>query len=357
MSKNIVICCDGTWSTPDHRDRGQISPTNVVHMRNAIASYTSDGREQVIYYHRGLGTTPMQYLLGGAFSVGITEHIKNIYGFLVDNYQEGDKIFFFGFSRGAYTVRSVAGLIHNSGLLYKQHGARLKESYDLYRRRDPASKPSGEEAKQFRQNYSREGVKIKFMGVWDTVGSLGIPIGTVLPYLTRHYYQFHDVKLSKGIEHAYQAIAIDEQRKNFEPTLWEKQEDTHGQTLEQVWFAGTHSNVGGGYQDSGLSNIAFLWLKEKAEACGLAFDPVYIRNNICEDLNQNICGELRDSKTGLFSFLGSSNRPIGVQKNGYEQVHTSAILRYEATNLSPAYRPENLEKWLSPTGLAAVVGR
>jgi uncharacterized protein (DUF2235 family) len=236
--------------------------------------------------------------------------------------------------------------MRNSGLLYKKHASRFKEAYDLYRRRDDASKPSGEEAKQFRQNYSREEFPIKFMGVWDTVGSLGIPIGTVLPYLTRHYYQFHDVQLSRIVENAYHAIAIDERRKHFKPTLWEKQEDAHHQTLEQAWFAGTHSNVGGGYQDSGLSDIAFIWLKEKAETCGLAFNQEYITNNIGEDLNKNISGELRDSRTSIFRWLGELIRPIGTQKNGYEDVHASAILRYEANNISPAYRPDNLTQWL-----------
>src|SRR5262245_766252 len=144
MSKHIIICCDGTWNTPNNRDRGEISPTNVVRMSKAISPRTPDGTEQLVCYYPGVGTMWSNRLLGGAFGVGITKNIQQAYCELVDNYDEGDKIFFFGFSRGAYTVRSIAGLINNSGLLY--NADRFNDAYKLYRRRDKASKPNQTEA-------------------------------------------------------------------------------------------------------------------------------------------------------------------------------------------------------------------
>lgn len=357
MSKHIIICCDGTWSNRDHKDRGKVSPSNVVHMARAIAPIAPDGTHQVVYYHPGVGTYWGQQLIGGAFGIGITQNIEDVYCFLVDNYHEGDKIFLFGFSRGAYTARSIAGLMRNCGILYKRHAARFKEAYDLYRRRDEASKPNGEEAKQFRKDYSREEFTIKFLGVWDTVGSLGIPFGPLLRHLTKRYHEFHDVTLSRIVENAYHAMAIDERRKHFEPTLWEKQPDAENQILEQVWFAGTHSNVGGGYVDRGLSDIAFIWMKEKAEACGLAFAQEYITDNICVKLDKNIRGELRNSKTGIFRLLGDYIRPIGAQTNGFELVHASVKRRYEDSKISPAYRPENLTGLFYPHELVVPTGR
>ena len=342
--KRLVVCCDGTWNTPDQKEEGQVCPTNVVKIASALLPMGPENIPQVVYYHSGVGTsmgTDLSHWMGGAFGVGLSEIIQSAYHFLVNNYVEGDELYFFGFSRGAYTARSLAGFIRNCGLLQKIHVEKIPDAYGLYRRGDGAAEPEGEEAQTFRRNFSHD-VHIKFIGVWDTVGALGIP-DHILKHLTDDLWQFHDVKLSRRVEHAYHALAIDERRQDFHPTLWEQQPDAGNQKLEQVWFAGVHCNVGGGYLDSGLSDIAFLWMKEKAEACGLAFDPEYMNTKLKPDAT----GVLRDSRTGLFHLRPEFLRPIGHGQNTQEFVHRSAVDRLQNTGLKPVYQSKNLKSFLS----------
>ncbi|MDZ7291495.1 MAG: DUF2235 domain-containing protein [candidate division KSB1 bacterium] len=337
MPKRIVVCSDGTWNTPDQRDGKVFCPTNVVKMARAIAPLARDGWAQVVFYDEGVGTHwGLDRLTGGAFGVGLSKNIKDAYLFLINNYIDGDEIYLFGFSRGAYTVRSTAGLIRKCGLLKKIHADKVPEAYKLYRQRDAT--PDTEAAILFRQNFSRE-IRIKFIGVWDTVGALGIPLRG-LRFLTRRRYQFHDVRLSRSVDYAYHAVAIDERRKPFKPTLWETA-NAPGQTVEQVWFAGVHSNIGGGYRDTGLSDLAFLWIKEKAEAAGLTFDQEYIDTVFHPDP----FGVMRNSKKGLYLLTGNYLRPIDAGTNSNESVHASAITRYH--NYSPPYKPPNLTDYLN----------
>ncbi len=197
-----------------------------------------------------------------------------MYVFIMLNYEPGDNIFLFGFSRGAYTARSVAGLIRNSGLLKQQYLYLVDKAYDFYRDKNDYTSPDSDLMRSFRKEYAtEENTPIHFIGVWDTVGSLGIPLPWYKLVNTKKY-KFHDVKLSSYIKNAYHALAIDEKRKLFEPTLWTKANSVlankkHEQQLEQRWFSRVHSNVGGGYKDSGLNNIALQWLFDKAEAAGL----------------------------------------------------------------------------------------
>jgi uncharacterized protein (DUF2235 family) len=170
--------------------------------------------------------------------------------------------------------------------------------------------------------------------VWDTVGALGIP--GIFNFVGKDLYQFHDVKLSRIIENAYHALAIDERRQPFQPALWEQNEDAVGQTLEQVWFAGVHSNVGGGYSECGLSDIAFDWMARKAQACDLALDQDYIKQHI----DPKYTGELRNSMTLLYRVFGRGDRAIGTKPEYKEKVHKSAIDRMKSANLK--YGPQNL---------------
>jgi hypothetical protein len=153
------------------------------------------------------------------------------------------------------------------------------------------------------------------------------------------------VRLSTFVDNAYHAVAIDERRPQFTPTLWEQQPDAQGQRMEQVWFAGVHTNVGGGYQDSGLSDLTFLWMKDKAEACGLAFDQGYLARTLAP----NPLGELRDSKIGFYEKFPDAVRPIGEKPTGNEAVHSSAAVRMEQAS-NPAYRPPNLVRYLQRGG-------
>jgi uncharacterized protein (DUF2235 family) len=342
--KRLVVCCDGTWDTPDHTENGRACPSNVTKLALAVAPQDAHGVAQRVFYGKGVGTGRHDRWLGGAFGWGLSRHILDAYRFLIEEYEPDDQLFLFGFSRGAYTVRSLAGLIRNSGLLRVAWSVKLSAAYNLYRRRDDASHPTGIEAQLFRRSYAYE-PHVYFIGVWDTVGSLGIPV--LFPWLAfiNRRWQFHDVKLSSYVDHAFHALAIDEQRQAFVPTLWEQQDHAVEQQMEQVWFAGVHSNVGGGYADAGLSDLALLWIAQKAAACGLVFDREYLGDN----LHPNALGVLRDSHTGIFGLLAAMERPLGVGLHANEAAHASALERAEQT----AYYPPNLVDYLARGGTVA----
>jgi len=343
MNKRIIICSDGTWNTPDQKQGDKYNPTNVVKTARAIAPVGKDGIPQVVFYDWGIGADQwgLDRLTGGAFGTGLDKNIEDAYRFLMHNYKEGDEIFLFGFSRGAYTVRSLVGLIRNSGLLKKIFADKFEEAYNLYRNDE---KPDSPKIQKFRKKYSQE-VEIKFIGVWDTVGARGIPIYG-LKWLRKRFksigwvkrrYEFHDVELSRIVKNAFHALAIDEKRKPFTPTLW-KNKPKEGQKIEQVWFCGVHGDVGGGYVDCRLGDITFMWMKEKAEECRLAFEEEYIKKVIHPDIR----GKLHNSFKGVLKLLGSYIRPIG--KYSTEFLHPSVIERYE--NHKPPYKPENLVEYL-----------
>lgn len=347
MFKRIVICCDGTWNTPDEVDvNGEPISTNVTRLAFAVRDRDRNGIEQRTFYGRGVGTGRFDHLLGGAFGVGLSQRILEAYVFLLENYEPGDELFITGFSRGAYTARSLAGFIRNSGVLQRRYAHRLNAAFELYRDRTPSSHPRSREATLFRRTYSFE-TNIRFIGVWDTVGSLGIPELPV-PTVISDYWKFHDVTLSTHVDFAYQALAIDERRRPFKPTLWEQAEDApSSQVLQQVWFTGSHSDVGGGYAEAALSDIALLWLMQKAEACGLALDPGAVPSGIHPD----VCGPWHKSMTRLYAMLGEHIRRLGqhrVDQNG-KPIKTNEFLSSSAKErwtLDPAYRPVNLGDYL-----------
>jgi uncharacterized protein (DUF2235 family) len=261
--RNLVICSDGTWNSPE-----QGGASNVLQIARAIKP-EAGGLEQVVFYDWGIGTDRKK-IAGGISGLGIDKNIMDCYRFLVHNYHQGDRLYFFGFSRGAYTVRSLAGFIRNCGLLRREHAHRIPQAFLLYRKRSKASGPNEPLAVRFRQDYAVADITaIEFVGVWDTVGALGIPVpfwGT----LGEREFLFHDTEPSKIVQHARHALSIDENREDFEPTLWS---DKPGLDLKQVWFAGVHSDIGGGYDEHGLSDCAGQWMISEAAACGLHFEP------------------------------------------------------------------------------------
>jgi len=335
MTKRLVVCCDGTWNMPD-----QPSPSNVTKVALALERLDPAGVEQRVYYDKGVGTGRFDRIRGGAFGWGISKNIWEAYRFLVANYQPGDELFFFGFSRGAYTVRSAVGFIRNSGLLKPEFADKLEDAYQLYRRRDDASHPDAVESELFRKSFAHE-VRVKFMGVWDTVGSLGIPFGPLR--ILNYPWRFHDVQLSRSVHFAYQALAIDERRRPFKPSIWEQHRDAKGQVLEQVWFAGVHSNVGGSYPDTGLSDIPLLWMVNKAAHCGLAFD----HTRLMAMVKPNALGKIIDSQTWYYKMLGGDYiRPMGTIAS--ESVASTA---QDRTKDPPSnYRPKNLLQYLTGGG-------
>jgi len=292
--KTIFICTDGTWSTILTSDRRGFSPTNVTKMARILKTT----KDQLVYYDRGVGTGGFfDRILGGAGGHGLFKNVKQAYRFLVENYREGDRICIFGFSRGAYTARSLAGLVTAVGILRKKYLADIDSAFRLYRK----PRKFGNILNDYRQNFCYPDNAVLFVGVWDTVGTLGIPVSG-LRLLTAWRYKFHNTRLSPYVLNAYHAIALDEKRIPFRPTLWLAENLSKNQKVEQRWFPGTHSNIGGGYQDAGLSDTAFMWMLEKLKDTlhragqPLAVDNKYIRRHIHPDA----CAELRDSCTGLF---------------------------------------------------------
>jgi uncharacterized protein (DUF2235 family) len=344
MAKRLVLCCDGTWNTADQK-----CPTNVTKMALGVAERGDDGLEQCVYYHSGVGTSRRERISGGAFGVGLSRNVQDTYRFVVENYEPGDELFFFGFSRGAFTARSAVGLVRNSGILRPRYADRVPQAYALYR--DRRTHPRGTDAQLFRRSYSYE-TRIRFVGVWDTVGALGIPLsgGGAVDAANRRW-QFHDTDLSTSVDAAFQALAIDEKRRPFEPTLWQQQPDAVGQRLEQVWFAGVHSDVGGGYPEGALADVALMWMVSRAESCGLtfrdqAFPPVAPPGTTAETIvvNPDARGQLHESRTGMYRLTPALHRPIGGKERGHEYVASSAVLRRDD---DATYAPERLVEYLA----------
>lgn len=341
--KRIITCSDGTWNKPGVEDGGKIVETNVQKIFEAICKRVSPpggpGIHQIKYYDEGVGAegTAWSKAIDGATGKGIDDNIKDIYKFIVWNYEPGDELFLFGFSRGAYTARSLAGLIRNCGILKNNDLTLINQAYDIYRdRNDPAKNPNGEEAMAFKAKYCFAEKQIKFVGVWDTVGALGIPVHS-FQFFNKEKYAFHDTTLSGLVDNAYHALAVDERRSNFEPTLWKQNPKNDWQTLEQVWFTGVHSNIGGGYSDTGLGDITLKWMVEKAKLHGLGFDEDYLLNNV----KPNPLGTLYDSRKGIFKFTPDYVRPVLKTQYADEQISNTVFERME--NIASDYHPENIE--------------
>lgn len=336
MGKRLIICCDGTWNTPDQKDKGVPSPSNVVKMAAAVSPTGKDGKTQVVFYDQGVGTGNwMDKLAGGLTGKGLTKNVEDAYRFLCYNYEPDDEIYCFGFSRGAYTARSVGGLIRKCGVVKKTHQDKISTAIRIYRKKDKT--PDTNQAKTFRSNYSHQ-AKIKLIGVWDTVGALGVPIGAIRKYFIKPPV-FHNVNLSRSVDHAYHALAIDEQRKHFKPSIWETKKSAN-QKVEQIWFAGVHTNIGGGYKNTGLSDLALKWMADKAVETGLTLDKAYLE----KILHPKYDGVPRKSRKGLYRLIDTYNRPIGKAPNGEESVHESALLRLRQK--IKGYAPKNLIEYL-----------
>lgn len=278
MAKNIALCFDGTWNDPD-------SNTNVIKMHRSIigedrtpkpvgGAVAPRDESSIKWYDKGVGTKFLNKFRGGLAGNGLAKNILQGYKFIVDNYEQDDRIYLFGFSRGAYTARSLAGLIRNIGILHKssapavelENNPVLMNAFRIYQRRDAG--PKSEEAEFFRNRYSMDNVSIHFLGVWDTVGAMGLPSNNLDRVDPR--YGFHDTNLSSRVKNAFHALALDETRPEFIPSLWTSNPDV-GQRVEQVWFVGVHSEVGGGMKPS-LTDSPLRWMQEKAEECGLGID-------------------------------------------------------------------------------------
>lgn len=339
--KRLIVLCDGTWQTAE-----QEYPTNVAHFYNALPKRDRDGVLQLVYYDEGVGTDGLiDQLLGGAFGVGLSENIKQCYRFLVEKYLPGDEIYLFGFSRGAYTARSLAGLVGLVGIadvakLEERDiplwpfddpiGEAIDEFFDYYR----LDAPRPDLAQLKFGDYAIPDVRIRMVGVWDTVGSLGIPVLDPDSLLNRRF-QFHDVRLGPQIERAYHAVSIDEQREPFKATLWDDASASAGQTLEQVWFAGGHGDVGGGRKIDGLSNLALGWMHKKAREAGLSFDDAYFDT---PERRGYPMDPIDDRVRGIFKQAGIHHRDVPAKPTPTRKVDPSVDQKLEEDD---TYRPDN----------------
>jgi uncharacterized protein (DUF2235 family) len=277
MTTRLIVCFDGTWNRPDiNPDLGARVETNVCRFYEAILSGKLPGGDiQKKWYDTGVGTNWYDRMVGGSFGIGIDQKIREGYQWLADNYRDPDssgiEVFILGFSRGAYTARSLVGMIRNCGLLLPENAHRVADAYALYRQRDESA--DTDQAKAFRDRYSRR-IEINFLGVWDTVGALGIPL-QALQWLNAKEYAFHDTELSGIVQKAAHAMAIDEFRVDYQVTPWAPVVKP-GQDVEQRWFIGAHADVGGGYESRLLSDMSLAWMQGKAAAVGLEIDSSQI---------------------------------------------------------------------------------
>jgi len=336
MARRLIVLFDGTWNTRDDR-------TNVERMAEAVAKDGADGVPQEKWYDPGPGTDWYDRIRGGAFGYGVSHNIQLGYRWVAQHWADDAELFVFGFSRGAYTARSLVGLIRKSGLLRHATDPLLDEAYALYRNKDVH--PDDPEAMDFRAAHSRV-IRVKFIGVWDTVGSLGVPLtGALIPW-GRDHYQWHDTELSKIVEYAYHALATDEHREDYEATVWTKLKPQN-KDVEQRWFIGAHANVGGGYKYDRLHHIPLRWLQDKAVACGLglkalqAVEPNDYRATVRDSYSEFMWGVYKAVKLGR-----RFNRPFGTGVN--ETVDESVWQRWKEMK---EYRPPTLREEAARQGL------
>lgn len=300
--KNIVMCFDGTGN--EYGD----NKTNVV--RTCEIANADDS--QLVFYDPGVGTGGWDYdhstgdvkaKRDQATGRGLQGNVEDGYRFLMEAYEPGDRVYLLGFSRGAFTARSLGGMLFQCGLLRPGLSNLVKQASEVYNRKDDGLDAG------FKATFSRP-CPVHFVGVWDTVRSLTLNAGK----------KFHNARLNPEIANAYHAVALDEMRKDFPPDLWDEKNISKGQNVEQVWFAGVHSDVGGWYDERGLSDIPLRWMLEKAAACGMKLDQGKLA-----EVNGDPHGEMHDSYEWPWHLRGKYKRqaPPGVK------VHKSVKARMD----------------------------
>lgn len=324
MPKNIVFCADGTWDDPN-------TNSNVHQLYTALDNATG---VQFTVYDSGVGAdgNPINKILGGALGIGLFQKIKDGYAAVSSQYVPGDNIFLFGFSRGAYTVRSLAGMIAICGLptVNQTDPECLDIAFEAYRntaQRDAL-------LTSLKTDYAMNDAKIQLLGVWDTVGSLGIP--AIFGDIDISRYGFLDTTLHPDVLNAVQALSIDERRLQFPPTLWTSS-PAPGQSLTQGWFSGVHCDVGGGYPPESdgvaLSKITLRWMANCAVPLGLMVNLASLPTPLPGDALPT----LHDSRTGAYRIFPPHIRNIVSDSS----ISSSAKQRCEGAPLT--YAPENLQ--------------
>lgn len=331
--KRIIICADGTWNRPEENIEEDF-PTNVLKFARGIAPKDTEDNKQIVFYDWGIGSYHDKNT-GGGFGAGLEKNVMDGYRFLVHNYEPEDEIYLFGFSRGAYTVRSLCGLLNNCNILKGSESNRIVEAFELYK--NPDHTPMDDHTVEWRNKYSIEGSNIvTFIGVWDTVGAMGLPFSFF--GLIKDQHRFYDNKLGSNVVTARHALSLDERRDDFEPTMWNPNDNVD---LKQVWFAGVHSDVGGGYKNDTdktiLSDIPMTWLMNEARSKGLTFEDFLSAAALNPTASQH------DEYKGLMRFLGKYIRVIPDPNLILTLVHSSVKKRYDSSN----YKSAPIEKFIS----------
>ena len=376
MSKRIVLCSDGTGNAGG-KGRG----TNVwrvflgVDQRGHEIVNPATGKpptQQLAFYDDGVGTSTSRIsaVLGLAFGVGLSRNIRQLYTSLVRNYEDGDELYLFGFSRGAFTIRSLAGMIDAVGVLPASgHDleASVKDAYRAYRHQLGASPETFREKWEKKHQQKVHRPKIHFLGVWDTVSAIGVPFSgfrKVVYALARSVRRPHAAGLNPSLVHVRHAAAIDEARHSFKLELF----DEHGlvrdpgtgelqprngwnlESLEQVWFAGVHSNVGGGYPKKGMERVALAWMMSEAGGVGLRYNE---GAHEAASQGANVNSKLYDSRRGLavyYRYRSRNVQRICDHAGAAVKVHRTALDRIARS--TEGYAPINL-----PTRFELVGGR
>jgi uncharacterized protein (DUF2235 family) len=349
MPKRLILCCDGTWNKLEDS-----SPTNINRLAQSIPAFGQDGMDQKVWYQSGIGTNWYDRLPGGAFGLGIDSKIQEAYEYLCNTYEAGDEIYLFGFSRGAYTARSLGGLIHCSGLVLRGNDRQFDRAYRIYRERNEDKRHRL--GAEFQKANNSQRVPITLMACWDTVGSLGIP--DLIPNLPIDYwlnlpYRFHNTNLSELIQNALHAVALDEQRKVFSMTPMYTRPNAPTK-LRQVWFVGNHESIGSTFGGI-FADISLDWMLGAIAELGLGltvksgiFDPAKVApDQVLQNIPEN---KLRDfvenAKQNFLSGLGLAPREIEGTPNpeNLTQLFHSTILKLWCRQPGYPYRPPSLDK-------------
>ena len=320
--KNIVICCDGTQGKFDSRAKN----TNVVRLYERLGP---ESPEQISFYDPGVGTSRtlqdgwhrrvLEWVWNGLASIsgfGLRDNVAQAYRYLMEVYEPEDRIYLFGFSRGAHTVRVLAGMLYRCGLLTRGNQNLIPSVMQVYYDRKNETK-----AIDFKSTFSRP-CSVHFIGVWDTVASVG--------WLWWRRY-FRDARLNKDIKFGYQALSIDEKRRHFRPSIWHEHDLPDTQTIEQVWFAGHHADVGGQKADRAISDIPLIWMLEHAKAAHLK-----LRSNWRDGLDPHPCGKIKQSWVWFWCLIPWEKRAI------YETANIHPSVRERQADTACRYRPTNL---------------
>lgn len=373
MPKNIILCSDGTGNKG-----GYGHDTNVYKLYKSVDIHHPE-YPQISYYDNGVGVQKNKFIraLTEAFGFGFEANVCDLYEFLIRNYEPGDVIYIFGFSRGAATVRAFTGLLYACGLVnrfdeqgkeknsdtLKKDIAKAMKAYEqISTSRQPANDFKAQHALQHPQYVPEGNLPVRFIGVWDTVSALGFPrdwsivfdwvFGLADNISDRIWpHNFYDYELNPTIENAYQALAIDDERKTFRPMVWDETANNFSGNVEQVWFSGAHSNIGGGYPRTGLSDICMDWMLVRAKQHGLVLKPE-MESKFKSDAD--IYDRLYDSRDGIGIYYRYQPRDIkalcqtrqGSNKlKDQVKVHNSVIQRIEhrTAGYAPVYLPHQFD--------------